>query len=344
MHTITSTDKVLVTGGNGFVALSIVKTLLERGNSVRASVRSEGKGRILQQLFHSQGDRLEIVVVPDMAAEGAWDEALKGVQAIEHVATVADFSDPNPDPEVFIQPTIKGILSILEGALKYKNDIKRIVYTSTLVAVTDVERAPGAYTENDWNESALQQVKEKGSAAGVQIIYMASKVYAERAAWDFYHKHKNEVSWDLTVICPPLIIGTPLVGVSSVAELNLSLAIFWNSVMSDAPKTREKLATAIPLGDVADIAEAHVLALEKEKAGGERILVTTGEYTWQDTLDIVKRLAPGRKLSQGFHDLDKSGKALSISTTKSIEILGMKYTPLEDTIRSMLEYFTSGGF
>jgi nucleoside-diphosphate-sugar epimerase len=117
MPTITSTDKVLVTGANGFIALYITKTLLERGNSVRASVRSQSKGHLLKQLFQSHGERLEIVVVPDMAAvcvygylcslllsltslkEGAWDEALKGVQAIEHVATVADFSDPNPEPE-----------------------------------------------------------------------------------------------------------------------------------------------------------------------------------------------------------------------------------------------------
>jgi hypothetical protein len=66
MPTIASTDKVLVTGANGYIALWIVKTLLERGNSVRGSVRSESKGRVLRELFNSYGDLLEIVVVPDM--------------------------------------------------------------------------------------------------------------------------------------------------------------------------------------------------------------------------------------------------------------------------------------
>ncbi|KAH6904520.1 D-lactaldehyde dehydrogenase [Coprinopsis sp. MPI-PUGE-AT-0042] len=344
MHTITSTDKVLVTGGNGFIALYIVKTLLERGNSVRASVRSESKGRLLQQLFHSHGDRLETVVVPDMAAEGAWDEAVKGVQAIEHIATVADFSDPNPDPEAFIQPTIRGVLSVLESALKAKSDIRRIVYTSSVVAVAEFEKAPRAYTEDDWNESALQLVKEQGSAAGVQTIYSASKVYAERAAWDFYHKHKNEVSWDLTVICPPLVIGAPLGEVSSAAELNASLAIFWNSVLSDTPKPREELATPSPFGDVRDLAEAHVLALEKENAGGERLFVVGGVHVWQDLFDIITKVAPGRKLSPGFQDLDRSVKGMSFSTAKSVEILGMKYRPLEDTVKFMLDDFAKRGF
>ncbi|KAH6911968.1 hypothetical protein BKA70DRAFT_1534940, partial [Coprinopsis sp. MPI-PUGE-AT-0042] len=178
---------------NSFIALYVVKMLLKRGNSVCASVQSESKGRLLQQIFHSHGERLEIVVVPDMAVEGAWDEAVRGVQAIEYVATVANFSNPNPNPEVFIQPTIRGVLSILESTLKYKNNVKRIVYSSSLVAVADFDQDYHAYTD-DWNESALQVVKEKGSAVGVQAIYSASKVYAERATWDFYKKHKNEVS------------------------------------------------------------------------------------------------------------------------------------------------------
>jgi uncharacterized protein YbjT (DUF2867 family) len=66
MPTISSKDKVLVTGANGYIALWIVKVLLERGNPVRAAVRSESKGRNLQELFKSYEDQLEIVVVPDM--------------------------------------------------------------------------------------------------------------------------------------------------------------------------------------------------------------------------------------------------------------------------------------
>ena len=66
MPTISSSDKVLVTGANGYIALWIVQTLLQRGNSVRAAVRSESKGRHLQELFKSYGNKLETVVVPDM--------------------------------------------------------------------------------------------------------------------------------------------------------------------------------------------------------------------------------------------------------------------------------------
>lgn len=66
MPTISSSDKVLVTGANGYIALWIVKVLLERGNSVRAAVRSESKARILREQFSSYGEKLETVLVPDM--------------------------------------------------------------------------------------------------------------------------------------------------------------------------------------------------------------------------------------------------------------------------------------
>ena len=34
--------------------------------------------------------------------------------------------------------------------------------------------------------------------------------------------------------------------------------------------------------DVRDLAEAHVLAIKKQEAGGERIIVSAGPFKWQD--------------------------------------------------------------
>ena len=61
-----TTGKVLVTGANGFIAVWLVKDLLERGFSVRGTVRSESKGEHLKKLFSQYGDKLELVVVDDI--------------------------------------------------------------------------------------------------------------------------------------------------------------------------------------------------------------------------------------------------------------------------------------
>lgn len=65
MPAITS-GKVLVTGANGFIAVWVVKKLLENGYSVRGTVRSESKGKHLEEIFKEYGDKFEIVVVEDI--------------------------------------------------------------------------------------------------------------------------------------------------------------------------------------------------------------------------------------------------------------------------------------
>lgn len=61
-----TTGKVLVTGSNGYIAVWVVKNLLEEGFSVRGTVRRESSIPYLKQLFASYGDRFELVIVPDI--------------------------------------------------------------------------------------------------------------------------------------------------------------------------------------------------------------------------------------------------------------------------------------
>ena len=58
--------KVLVSGANGFVAIWLVRTLLEEGYFVRGTVRSAAKGKHLEKLFGDYGDRLDLVIVDDI--------------------------------------------------------------------------------------------------------------------------------------------------------------------------------------------------------------------------------------------------------------------------------------
>ncbi|KAH6904329.1 D-lactaldehyde dehydrogenase [Coprinopsis sp. MPI-PUGE-AT-0042] len=185
MPSISSNDKILITGANGYVALWIIKTSLEKGYSVRAAVRAESKASHLKALFKDYGSKLELAIVPDMTKDGAWDEA------------------PNPEPETFFEPAIKGVVGLLESASKI-HEIKRVVVTSSLAAVASDTKTPRVYTEEDWNDAAVKKVEEKGAEAGV------GEIYSVQAVWDFYKKNKGQISWDLTTIVPPLVLGPPL--------------------------------------------------------------------------------------------------------------------------------------
>ena len=99
MPAVTAPSKVLVSGANGYIAVWVVRTLLDRGFSVRGTVRSESKIPHLKKVFKDEFEKglLEVVIVPDITVSGAFDEAVKGVDAIEHTASPLHMNavDPN---------------------------------------------------------------------------------------------------------------------------------------------------------------------------------------------------------------------------------------------------------
>jgi nucleoside-diphosphate-sugar epimerase len=97
MVAVSSPAKVLVTGANGYLAVWVVKKYLEAGYSVRGTVRSLSKSAFLKDRFSDYGDRFELVVVEDITKDGAFDEAVRGVDAIAHTASPFHFKSNNPD-------------------------------------------------------------------------------------------------------------------------------------------------------------------------------------------------------------------------------------------------------
>ena len=89
MAPVNTPAKVLVTGANGYIAMWVIRALIERGASVKAVVRSPSKALHILKIF-GEGKVEIVVVAPDMTKDGAFDEAVKGVDAIAHIASPAD--------------------------------------------------------------------------------------------------------------------------------------------------------------------------------------------------------------------------------------------------------------
>ncbi|KAI6107411.1 hypothetical protein EV401DRAFT_2003435, partial [Pisolithus croceorrhizus] len=201
MPVIQPPSKVLVSGANGYIAMWTIRDLLEHGYSVRGTVRSAQKGRYIRKYFADYGEKLELVVVEDItkaAQEGAFDEAVKGVDAVAHTASPVFSGD-------IVETAVKGTIRVLQSALQFGQSIKRIVYTSSGVAVMHEVDQPTTFTEEDWNLPGINALKEQGKNASDIVKYRASKVLAEQGAWSFVEEHKHEISWDLTVVNPTLV-------------------------------------------------------------------------------------------------------------------------------------------
>lgn len=82
---------------------------------------------------------MEHIIVPDITVPGAYDEAVKGVKYIVHVAS--PFSSPDlvqSDYESsFIQPAVKGTVGMLDSAITAES-VKRVVITGSILSITGI--------------------------------------------------------------------------------------------------------------------------------------------------------------------------------------------------------------
>ncbi|KAK0205610.1 D-lactaldehyde dehydrogenase [Desarmillaria ectypa] len=347
MPSLNPPSKVLVSGANGYIAAWIVRTLLERGYAVRGTVRSLAKGQHLMDTFKSYGNKLEIVVVDDMSKDGAFDEAVKGVDAVLHTASPVQLNVV--DPQELILPAVKGTVGMLTSAAKYGSSVRRIVITSSCAAILrSGSYYPGTTTlsEVDWNEEAPKEVEEKGQDASPIAKYRASKALAERAAWNFYEKQKSELPWDLTVINPPWVFGPFIHDVPALSALNATPKIWYDTVVQEnmGGLSPDAILTRPGLGwvDVRDLAEAHVRALEIEAAGGERIIVSAGSYVWQDFINAAQSVSTSRTLPKPVPGDAKY--AIIFDASKGKRLLGLKFRAIEETTRDILSDFDKLGW
>jgi len=136
MAPVSAPAKVLVTGASGFIAIWVIKSLLDQGYTVVGTVRSHSKGEYLQLLLEKDSnnkDKFSYVIVEDIQKEGAFDEAVVGIDAVEHTASPFHFKVD--DPRDLIEPAVKGTVGVLESIKKYGSSVKRVVITSSAASI-----------------------------------------------------------------------------------------------------------------------------------------------------------------------------------------------------------------
>jgi nucleoside-diphosphate-sugar epimerase len=273
---------------------------------------------------------LTFVYVPDIAADGAFDEAVKGVDGIIHAASPFVLNATDFDKELF-QPALNGTLGVLRAAHANAPNVRRVVVTSSFAAVLDYNLGPRpghVYTEADWNPMLPAEAKDPAAA------YLVSKTLAEKAAFQFVQAEKPKFS--VTTLAPPMVYGPVEHSVASMDKLNTSSADFWRLINGSEKRVPD--TGFFGFADVRDLAQAHLLAYESEKAANERYLITNGPYTYQMFIDIIREKFPDLKdkvpegnPGAGLPDVYK------IDNSKGIKELGIKYKSMEQTVVDTVE-------
>ena len=209
--TIPAGSWVLVTGATGFLASHVTTQFLDRGFKVRGTVRDLGQSSWLLEgplKPYAESGALELVAVPDLGANGAYDEAVKGVSAIVHIAYVTKIV---PDPNEVITPSVNGIKAIINAAIR-EPLVREVAFTSSALSASPLiqKEDNGTVGRYSWNDAVLRAAWAPSPYGMSHAIanYPASKVAAEKEVWRSVEEEK--LHFTVNVVSPAGLIGKPL--------------------------------------------------------------------------------------------------------------------------------------
>ncbi|HTT98721.1 MAG TPA: hopanoid-associated sugar epimerase [Rhizomicrobium sp.] len=326
-------DTVLVTGASGFVGSAVARKLAERGYRVRVLMRKTSPKTNLAGLDAEP-------VEGDMMDAASMRAAMHGARYLFHVA--ADYRLWARDPEEIVRNNREGTRNVMNAALA--EGVEKIVYTSSVATLKPIA---GQSVGEDSRHS-------EQSAVGA---YKRSKVVAERLVEAMI----AERNLPATIVSPSTPIGPRDVKPTPTGRILVEAATGRMPAYVD---------TGLNLVHVDDVAEGHLLALDKGKIG-ERYILGGQDATLAQMLAVIAELSnrkpPRINLPRGplyplayaaeafasltgkdpfvtVDALNMSKYHMFFSSAKAERELGYKARPYHEAIKDALDWFRQAGY
>jgi nucleoside-diphosphate-sugar epimerase len=177
-------SRVLVTGATGFVGRALCELLCQSGYAVRAALRTE---RPLPDVI------TESVVVGNIGGGTNWHAALRGVDAVMHLAALAHvMNDAGRNGEAYLETNERGTRRLAEAA--GRAGVRRFIFLSSVKVngesserafrADDAPQPQDDYGRSKWlGEQSLTRV---GAATGMEWVVVRSPlVYGPRVQANF---------------------------------------------------------------------------------------------------------------------------------------------------------------
>ncbi|TYJ26674.1 hypothetical protein E1A91_A07G136400v1 [Gossypium mustelinum] len=314
---------VCVTGASGYIASWLVKQLLLRGYTVKASVRDPNDPRKTQHLLGLEGAESRLMLLKaDLLEQGSFDPVVEGCVGVFHTASPFYHDVLDPEAEL-LDPAVKGTLNVLSSCAKTPS-VKRVVLTSSIAAVAynGKPRTPDVVVDENW-------FSDPDYCKDLKLWYVVSKTMAEDSAWKF----SKEKGIDMVAINPAMVIG-PLLQ----PTLNTSAAAILNLI-----KGAETFPNAtFGWVNVKDVATAHIQAFEIPLASGRYCLVERVVH-YSEIVNILHHLYPSLQLPQKCAGDKPYVPTYQVSKEKA-ESLGIEFIPLDASLKETVESLKEKGF
>ena len=326
--------RTFVTGGTGFVGSAVIRKLLAEGHEVRTLVRH---GTNTRQLDGLNVERIS----GDLSDTAALREGMTGCEWVFHVAALYAYWGYSWDE--FFQSNVEGTRRLMEAA--QRSGLKRIVYTSS-IATLGIPRdgAPG----DEQTPVTLDDMLG---------YYKRSKFLAEEVVREFFQQGLPVVT-----VNPAAPVG---VGDHKPTQTGKMILDFITGKMP------AYVDTGLTIVDVDNVAEGHLLAMEKGKIG-ERYILGGENLSLKQVLDILAevsgrpevkiqiprtvalawayvdtglaRLNP-RHIPAATPDAVRvSSKREYFSSAKAIRELGYHFDPAYIALRKAVEWYRQNGY
>jgi dihydroflavonol-4-reductase len=255
----------LVTGASGFIGSAVARTLAARQHRVRLLVRPTSDRRNLAGLDAE-------VVTGDLTDPDSLARAAAGCRYVLHLA--ADYRFWVPDPDAMLRANVDGAVAMVRAAALA--GAERIVYCSSVAALGQIGDGTPADEATPTNQ------------ADFVGIYKRSKYLAEIAVLELARRDGVPV----VVVNPAAPVGPRDIKPTPTGKM-----------IRDAASGRVPayIDTGLNIVHVDDVAEGHVLALEKGRVG-ERYVLGGENMLLKDLLalvaDVVHRRPPFIRLPE----------------------------------------------
>lgn len=253
---------VLVTGGTGYLGAHTVAALTRLGHRARLLVRDVSTVERTIEPLNVSGDAVD-VMIGDVTDQAAVSRAMRGTDAVLHVAGVYSFDSRRRRQAR--RTNVRGTELVLSAARRF--DVERTVYVSTVGAMLP---APGGVLRLDSPPGRSREA------------YLASKAAAEVVA-----RRYQAQGVPVTIVYPPALLGPhdPRLGdqTARLRYLLRGMTPVWPS-------------GGFPLGDVRDTARLLAMLLEAPSRGIDRHFgpgrhISTAEYV-QTVREVTGRRLP----------------------------------------------------
>ncbi len=244
-----SGKKVLVTGADGFIGSHLTEALLHHGADVRAFVyyNSFNSWGWLDTIAEERRRELD-VFAGDVRDPNGVREAMKGCDAVLHLAALIAIPFSYHSPDSYIDTNVKGTLNILQAARDH--GVERVAVTSTSEVYGTARYAP---------------IDESHPRQG-QSPYSASKIGADAIADSFCR------SFDLPVtIVRPFNTYGPRQSARAIIPTIISQLV--------AGAEEIKLGALHPTRDltyVSDTVVGYIAVAESDAAVGREVNISSG--------------------------------------------------------------------